>query len=500
MISKNPVLQIRQDLLPVPGRARDATKVTVAALIVCLFMFSTSMPFVDLGVYLVFLMVQRDSMRTRMLAGGGIVVAGLATLLVVGVMVLAWDVTWLRLLLWTLIFFVGFFFMRVFIEPNVFLGALVIGALCTYITDQVPLPNLLLDQIGWLWALLPVVVSTVLLVDWLFGSPTPRRALQRQVWLMFSQITEGMRLRANGKEPVPLDPEEVEDAIRRISLLVRIRVLSSAQAARCAELLRCLARVEFCAEGVGSTARTGDFWRRLAECLAAVQVRLERGRAAPLPPGDDWPQSAEDDDLARAVAALRDAAGRLENAEPAGAGGRLESAPILLPDWKTNPAYLSFALRATGAIMGAYLFMSLTQWNGIHTCMVTCVVTALSSVDAQVRKQNLRMAGAAVGAVAGVGALLFILPAHQSLLALLLVLGVTSFGAAWVAVGPLRISYAGLQIALAVYYVLLAEPHISTELAPIRDRLIGIFVGIFAMRAAFVWVAPEGDRGAKNVV
>jgi hypothetical protein len=103
------VRQIWQDLQPGPGRARDAWKVTVAALCVCLFMLSTSMPFVDLGTYLVFLLAQRDSLRVRMMVSGSIAVAGLATLLVVGVMTLAWDVAWLRLLLWTVIFFVGFF-------------------------------------------------------------------------------------------------------------------------------------------------------------------------------------------------------------------------------------------------------------------------------------------------------------------------------------------------------------------------------------------------------
>lgn len=188
---------------------------------------------------------------------------------------------------------------------------------------------------------------------------------------------------------------------------------------------------------------------------------------------------------------FRNVAEGLVTGEPPGVDGKLTPEPVMAPDWKTNPVYISFALRATAGTMATYVFMSLTAWNGIHTCMVTCVVTALSLRHAQIRKQNLRLAGAVLGALAGVGALLFILSQHQSLLTLLLILGPLTYLAAWVCTGPLRIGYAGWQVALAVYYVLLADPHITIKLEPIRDRWIGIFVGILAMRAAFVWLAPS---------
>jgi multidrug resistance protein MdtO len=481
--------QIWQDLQPTAGRARDACKVTVAALGVCLFMLSTSMPFVDLGTYLVFLLAQRDSLRVRMMLWGSIAVAGLATLSVVGVMMIAWDVAWLRLLLWTLIFLVGFFFMRVAVEPDLFLGALVIVALCTFITDQVPLPNELLDQVGWLWALLPVVAGSVLLTDWLFGRSPPRQTLRNQVWGMVSRVENAMRQRAAGRRPVSWDAEETRDAIARASLLAKAGFLSQNQAGRCAELLRGLGKIETRAEQLGPARCPGSWWSALAGALAVLQQSLRDGPGASrrIP----WPEPPQDALLAAALSHLRASVERMSAGEPPGPDGALESLSLLLPDWRTNPAYVSFALRATAATMGTYFFMSLTHWNGIHTCMITCVVTALTSIDGQIRKQNLRMAGAVIGAAIGVGALLFFLPRHDSLSGLVAVLAITSFASAWVAVGPLRVYYAGYQMALAIYYVLLADPHISTQLEPIRDRLIGIFVGILAMRIAFVWLAPS---------
>lgn len=484
--------QVWQDLLPTPGRARDSTRVTLAAVLVCVFMFATSMPFVDFGVYLVFLLSHRDTMLTRLTAVGGVVVAGLSTLLLVGVYMVAWDIAWLRLLLWSVTFFIGFFFMRTFIEPDLFLGPLVILALSTFIFDQVPLPNLLLDQIGWMWAAILMVVAAVLLTDWLVGAPTPRETLSIQVRQVFHLAEEGMKKRAEGEEPVPIDMEEIADANKRAGMLMQVHSLTASQASRSVALLRSVARVENKAAAAGPQARDRAFWTNLADCIALVRQRIREGNKAPLPVA--WPASPQDDELARSIAHFRKIAEGLDTGESPGEDGKVEPEPIMAADWKTNPAYVSFALRATLATMGTYIFMSFTAWNGIHTCMVTCVVTALTSEGAQIRKQNLRMAGAVLGALAGVGALLFILPAHQNLLTLLIVLGVLSYVAAWMATGPLRISYAGWQVALAVYYVLLADPHITTNLDPIRDRLIGIFVGILAMRAAFVWFAPQKAR------
>ena len=42
------------------------------------------------------------------------------------------------------------------------------------------------------------------------------------------------------------------------------------------------------------------------------------------------------------------------------------------------------------------------------------------------------------------------------------------------------------QIALAFSMTVLQEPHATTQLDVIRDRMVGIFLGIIAMRFAFV--------------
>src|SRR4051812_29609499 len=73
----------------------------------------------------------------------------------------------------------------------------------------------------------------------------------------------------------------------------------------------------------------------------------------------------------------------------------------------------------------------------------------------------------------------------------LLFLGVT-FIAAWFATCSARLSYFGVQIAVAFDLVNLQEFKIQTSLAVARDRVFGILLGLFIMWLVFdhLWGAP----------
>ena len=111
---------------------------------------------------------------------------------------------------------------------------------------------------------------------------------------------------------------------------------------------------------------------------------------------------------------------------------------FLAADWSTNPVYTSFALRATLATMGSYVFMTLTDWTEIHTCMITCVVTAFAIAEERERKQTLRLVGAILGGLYGLAAVVFFIPRFDSLMGLLIVLGLGAAMAAWLSTGPKR--------------------------------------------------------------
>jgi multidrug resistance protein MdtO len=66
---------------------------------------------------------------------------------------------------------------------------------------------------------------------------------------------------------------------------------------------------------------------------------------------------------------------------------------------------------------------------------------------------------------------------------------------AWVCMGRVKYSYIGIQMGLAFVMLVAQEPHATTGFTVIRDRLIGILVGLIAMRYAFIWWTPKYIRG-----
>jgi multidrug resistance protein MdtO len=63
--------------------------------------------------------------------------------------------------------------------------------------------------------------------------------------------------------------------------------------------------------------------------------------------------------------------------------------------------------------------------------------------------------------------------------------------AAWVSTSSTRLSYAGVQIALAFYLINLSEFRFQTSLTLGRDRAIGVLLGIFAMWLVFERLYPR---------
>jgi multidrug resistance protein MdtO len=174
----------------------------------------------------------------------------------------------------------------------------------------------------------------------------------------------------------------------------------------------------------------------------------------------------------------------------------LESPPssnrIFVEDAFSNPEHLRYVLGGTLAAMICYVIYVSLDWPGISTSVTTCVFTALSNVGTSRQKQVLRIAGAALGGfVFGLGAQIFILPNIDSITGLAVLFAVVTGVAAWVNTSSTRLSYAGLQIALAFYLINLSEFSIQTSLTLGRDRAVGVLLGISAMWLIFERFYPR---------
>src|SRR5262249_1453013 len=162
----------------------------------------------------------------------------------------------------------------------------------------------------------------------------------------------------------------------------------------------------------------------------------------------------------------------------------------LVPDAFSNPQYVRFALKVTLAVMICYLVMSFTNWPGIHTCVITCYMVALGTFGETLHKATLRLIGCMIGAALGLGAILLLMPLMTSLGDLLLLLAPVTLLAAWISRGSERTSYAGLQIGLAFYLVVLQGFGPTIDMQTARDRTIGILFGNIVIFVVFVSIWP----------
>src|SRR5262249_38015095 len=150
---------------------------------------------------------------------------------------------------------------------------------------------------------------------------------------------------------------------------------------------------------------------------------------------------------------------------------------LLAADAFSNPDYIHFALKVTLAVMTCYFVMSMTDWAGIHTCIITCFFFALGTVGDTLHKATLRFVGCLIGAGLGLGAILLLMPRMTDLGDLFLLLAPITLLAAWIGYGSERISYAGWQIGLAFYLVVLQGYGPTISMYTARDRTIGILFG-----------------------
>jgi len=163
---------------------------------------------------------------------------------------------------------------------------------------------------------------------------------------------------------------------------------------------------------------------------------------------------------------------------------------LLAADAFSNPDYVRFALKVTLGVMVCYFVMSMTDWPGIHTCVITAFFVSLGTVGDTLHKATLRFVGCLIGAGLGLGAILLLMPLMTDLGDLLLLLAPVTLLAAWIGYGSERISYAGWQIGLAFYLVVLKDYGPTISMYTARDRTIGILFGNIVVFAIFTTIWP----------
>ena len=239
--------------------------------------------------------------------------------------------------------------------------------------------------------------------------------------------------------------------------------------------------------------------RALSERLGAIRAELrEFGFVSlSLPVLEGQPSSSLQmlQEMERTVALIAEVFRRDEISDgPGNASGRDWWRSLFQPDAFQNSEYLQFAFAGCLSASVCYILYNALDWPGISTCVLTCILTALTTIGSSLQAQFLRLAGyTAGGLVFGMSAQILILPAIDTVFGFAIFFAAVTAIAAWFATSSPRLSYFGVQMALAFYFVNLQDSHIQTDLTIARDKAIGALVGILAMGFIFDRFGTKSD-------
>jgi multidrug resistance protein MdtO len=198
--------------------------------------------------------------------------------------------------------------------------------------------------------------------------------------------------------------------------------------------------------------------------------------------------------LERTIDLLADAFTDEEGSGPRRSSHARAIAPASSGAWFRDGQHARFAIRGGLSAMLCYIFYMNAGWRGLNASVITCFLTAVTSIGASRQRQLLRLSGVfAGGCVLGIGTQALLLPWIETLPEFAIVFTVCMAMCAWVATSGPRLAFAGVQMSLAYVLVTLSTPGINTSLLPIGDALFGIALGLAAMWLIYdhLWAVPS---------
>jgi multidrug resistance protein MdtO len=351
---------------------------------------------------------------------------------------------------------------------------------------------------AWLFVGIPAGVTIVVS---LLAAPPPRRLAQRALALRLRTAAAVLRdpdgdavnglSRLLSQGDAQLEGWLHFAGVERSSPSADLAALGAATGASAA----LLSAVEFMARTAAATPPTATR-ASLARTLDDMALVFERG-GYPVDVDASAAMQAATGTVAplaaASLAAIGAAIGRFADAAPARAE---KGTGFFVADAFTNPQHVRFAAKTTAAAVSCYLLYSVLDWPGIHTCLITCYIVSLSTVADSAEKLALRLVGCAIGALLGIGAMVFVVPSLTSIAGLLGMVFLGTLVGAWIAAGSPRIAYAGFQIAFAFLLCVVQGPAPAFDLTVARDRVIGIVIGNLVLYpiSAHAWPVSVGQR------
>jgi multidrug resistance protein MdtO len=513
---------LRAQLASFPGRVNVMLRCVLVCAIVIVTSMTLEVPALAVSVLVVFYVTQSNVVITRL--AGIMFIAGSTLAIALSILLLkfTFDYPLLRIVAASLLFFGSVYLMRILkIGIMFFLVALVIIYVQTFV-DLTGDAEALTRAALWAWVAVNYSIVVTLLVNTVLLPAEPQQQLKAEIHRQLLAVDARLAsLTGDGAIPEPIAPMALQQGALALQKLLRFTVMREArhredeahQLARIAtvsQLYRAAADLPAAwPRAASSGAATQQAWLHTlrAECRAldaAVTADVPYRAVRPATPASGfYPQAGDTDDaddardaIAAAVA-LQRALHRLSDLNASNADPHRKPAhePMVAADAFSNPVYVRFSLKTLLAVLLSYLIYNALDWKGIHTIMLTCVIMALPSLGASTQRAVLRVGGALIGSALALFMAVFVIQRLDGIVGLLLMsLPVIALGA-WVSAGSERISYAGIQIAFTFSLALLEDFGPSSDLTEIRDRMVGILlgVGISTVIQMSLWPEGEGD-------
>jgi multidrug resistance protein MdtO len=498
---------LSRELAPFPGRLNVMLRSMLTSAIVIVVSMALEVPELALSLLVVFYVTQSNVVVTRLVGVMFMVGSTLAIGLSILLLKFTFDYPLLRIVIASLMFFGSVYLLRVLKIGVVFFIVAIVVIYVQSFVDQTDQADLLIRAVLWVWIAVNYPIALTLVVNTLLLPAEPQLQLKAEIHRQLVTLDARLTQLIDGTaSAAPLTLAAVQQGALTLQKLLRFTTMRDANyREHQASQLACIATVSRLYRGASelplswpgvSAAQLAMLRELRANCRALddsvmtgepyryVSTATPEERNA----ADTIPAAAESQRALRAYADL-------VTSGAAAAGKPPASEPMIAPDAWTNPAYTRFSLKTLLAVLVCYVFYNAVDWQGVHTVMLTCLIVALPSLGASTQRALLRLSGAAVGSALALFTVVFIVPHFDDIVGLLLiVLPVVAVGA-WITAGSERISYAGLQVMFTFSLALLGEFGPSTNLTEIRDRMVGILLGVCV--ATFVqmsfWREGEGD-------
>ena len=496
---------IRAELSPYPGRAWVVARMTISATIVMVLVMTFRIYGGFLGAIFT-LMISRENPSETFVSGFRTLLAFLigTVYTLFSIMMLIGDP--LTHFLWVVgSIFLCFYLLQIIADYGTAapLGFGVLGALSLW-DDNTLNGNTKVENTLWLAGVVTLGVVVTILVEYVFRRFHPVTDLTEGIEGRLQTVENVLRSAATG---LPLESEQEKKLLlystvgtSRLSRLILRSEYSrhfKMQMVTVIALVRRLVdiagnfQLSLSERATAVDSADRERCRRLADQVAEIGRRLALRQ---LPPEIEQ-QLQEIPSELPFLASLETTVALIPHAF-SGA----ESMDVLIPepleeegskhtfvaDAFSNPVHLQFALRGTLAAMVCYITYTAIDWPGLSTSVITCFITALSTIGSSRQKQVLRLSGAFIGGIiCGMGAQVFVLPYLDTIVGFIVLFAVVTAISAWISTASARLSYLGIQLALAFYLINLQEFTFQTSLSIARDRVFGVLLGLVSMGVFF---------------